>query len=141
MDAVEDKQGSRKYFIRFRKMQNMITVPFFISIIISAAIGTLPVLGPVISGLSAGLMIGRKNTAMVVGFLGAIIGGVFCRIFLLYPDNAWHFRLLTSLGSLVGEYLEIIIRGNIFFSALYFGLLGILGGFTGVLVSNRIRKL
>jgi len=122
-------------------MQNMITVPFFISIIISAAIGTFPVLGPVISGLSAGIMIGRKDTAMVVGFLGAIIGGVFCRIFLLYPDNAWHFGLLNSLGSLIGEYLEIIIRGNIFFSALYFGLLGILGGFTGVLVSNRIRKL
>jgi len=121
-------------------MQNMITVPFFISIIISAAIGTFPVLGPVISGLSAGIMIGRKDTAMVVGFLGAIIGGVFCRIFLLYPDNAWHFGLLNSLGSLIGEYLEIIIRGNIFFSALYFGLLGILGGFTGVLVSNRIRK-
>ena len=119
----------------------MITVPFFISIIISAAIGTFPVLGPVISGLSAGIMIGRKDTAMVVGFLGAIIGGVFCRIFLLYPDNAWHFGLLNSLGSLIGEYLEIIIRGNIFFSALYFGLLGILGGFTGVLVSNRIRKL
>ena len=118
----------------------MITVPFFISIIISAAIGTFPVLGPVISGLSTGIIIGRKDTAMVVGFLGAIIGGVFCRIFLLYPDNAWHSRLLNSLGSLIGEYLEIIIRGNIFFSALYFGLLGILGGLIGAIIMGHIKK-
>ena len=118
----------------------MITVPFFISIIISAAIGTFPVLGPVISGFSAGIIIGRKDTAMVVGFLGAIIGGVFCRIFLLYPDNAWHFRLLNSLGSLIGEYFEIIIRGNIFFSALYFGLLGILGGLIGAIIMGHIKK-
>lgn len=118
----------------------MLTIPFFISIIINAVIGTFPVLGSVISGLSAGIIIGRKNTAMVVGFLGAIIGGVFCRIFLLYPDNVWHFRLLNLLGSQIGEYLEIIIRGNIFYSALYFGLLGILGGLIGVVIIARIRK-
>ena len=64
----------------------MLTVPFFISIIINATIGTFPLLGPVISGFISGIIIGRKNTAMVVGFLGSIIGGIFCRIFLLYPD-------------------------------------------------------
>lgn len=118
----------------------MLTVPFFISIIINATIGTFPVLGPVISGLSAGIIIGRANTAMIVGFLGAIIGGVWCRIFLLYPDNIWHFRLLNLLGSQIGEFLEIIIRGNIFFSALYFGLLGILGGLIGAVVIGQVRK-
>ena len=118
----------------------MITVPFFISIIVNAAIGTLPVLGPVISGFSAGIIIGRENTAMVIGFLGSIFGGVFCRIFLLYPDNTWHFRLLQLLGSNIGEYLEVIIRGNIFFSALYFGLLGMLGGFLGALLSLELKN-
>ena len=118
----------------------MITVPFFISIIVNAAIGTLPVLGPVISGFSAGIIIGRENTAMVIGFLGSIFGGVFCRIFLLYPDNTWHFRLLQLLGSNIGEYLEVIIRGNIFFSALYFGLLGILGGYLGALLSLELKN-
>ena len=118
----------------------MITVPFFISIIVNTALGTLPVLGPVISGFSAGIIIGRENTAMVIGFLGAIFGGIFCRIFLLYPDNVWHFRLLNLLGDNIGDYLEIIIRGNIFFSSLYFGLLGILGGFLGALVIIRIKK-
>ena len=118
----------------------MITVPFFISIIVNTALGTLPVLGPVISGFSAGIIIGRENTAMVIGFLGAIFGGIFCRIFLLYPDNTWHFRLLQLLGSNIGEYLEVIIRGNIFFSALYFGLLGMLGGFLGALLSLELKN-
>lgn len=118
----------------------MISVPFFISSMISAAIGTLPVFGPLVSGISAGIIIGRKNTAMVVGFLGSTLGGVFCRIFLLYPENVWHLRLLNLLGKQIGEYLEIIIRGNIFFSALYFGLLGILGGLIGALVITWIKK-
>lgn len=118
----------------------MVTVPFFISIIVNAAIGTFPVLGPVVSGFSAGIVIGRENTAMVIGFLGSIFGGVFCRIFLLYPDNIWHFRLLQLLGSNIGEYLEVIIRGNIFFSALYFGLLGILGGYLGALLSLELKN-
>lgn len=119
----------------------MITVPFFVSIILSTAIGTLPIIGPIISGLSAGLLIGRKDTAMIIGFLGSILGGVFCRIFLLYPGNVWHFRLLNSMGSKTGDYFEMIIRGNIFFSALYFGLLGILGGLIGTIVITRIKKL
>jgi len=118
----------------------MVTVPFFISIIVNAAIGTFPVLGPVLSGFSAGIVIGRENTAMVIGFLGSIFGGVFCRIFLLYPDNIWHSRLLQLLGSNIGEYLEVIIRGNIFFSALYFGLLGILGGYLGALLSLELKN-
>jgi hypothetical protein len=121
-------------------MQNMISVPFFISIAISSAIGTFPLLGPLLSGLSAGLIIGRKDTSMVVGFLGSILGGVFCRIFLLYPENVWHFRLLNLFGKQIGEYLEIVIRGNIFFSALYFGLLGILGGLLGAVIIGQIKK-
>jgi len=118
----------------------MITVPFFVSIILSAFIGTFPIFGPLISGFSAGAIISKKNIAMVVGFLGAIIGGVFCRIFLLYPNNTWHFRILNSFGNQMGKYLEVIIRGNIFFSALYFGLLGILGAYIGSFAITCIKK-
>ena len=118
----------------------MITAPFLISVIISAVFGTFPILGPFVSGIAAGITIGQKNTAMVIGFLGAIIGGVFCRIFLLYPDNIWHFRLLNSFGSQIEKYLENIIRGNIFFSALYFGSLGILGGLIGWVIMGHIKS-
>jgi hypothetical protein len=120
-------------------MQNMITVPFLITIIIGTAIGTFPLVGPLFSGLSAGIIIGRRDTAMVIAFLGTILGGVFCRIFLLYPENIWHFHLLYLLGNNIGDYLELIIRGNIFFSALYFGILGILGGLMGVNIISKIR--
>jgi hypothetical protein len=118
----------------------MLTIPFLVSIFINAIIGTLPVLGPLLSGILIGMIVRKKNLAMVVAFIGSIMGGVFCRIFLLYPDNEWHRYLLNILGSQVGQYAGIIIRGNIFFFALYFGLLGIMGGFTGALFINRIRK-
>jgi len=118
----------------------MLTIPFLVSIFINTIIGTLPVLGPLLSGILIGMIVRKKNLAMVVAFIGSIMGGVFCRIFLLYPDNEWHRYLLNILGSQVGRYAGIIIRGNIFFFALYFGLLGIMGGFTGALFINRIRK-
>lgn len=118
----------------------MLTIPFLISIILNAAIGTLPVLGPILSGIFVGAMIGKKNPAMVVGFLGAIIGGVFCRIFLFYPENVWYRYLLNLLGSEAGKYAERVILSNIFFFALYFGLLGLLGGFVGAFVMNKMVK-
>lgn len=76
---------------------------------------------------------------MAVGFLGAIIGGVFSRTFLLYSDIGWHHRLLHAFGYTSGHYTGMVIQGNIFFSALYFGLLGLSGGFAGVYLFKRIK--
>lgn len=119
----------------------MLTVPFLISIVLNALIGTLPLLGPMVSGFLVGILIGKKNPAMVVGFLGAIIGGVFCRVFLFYPDNGWHHFLLNFFGQQSGQYAGIVIRGNPFFFALYFGLLGMLGGLASAFVLNKMKNI
>jgi hypothetical protein len=118
----------------------MLTIPFLISIGANALIGTLPVLGPIISGFLIGAIIGRKDSAMVVGFLGAIIGGVFCRIFLLNSAYGWHHHLLGLLGNGIGQYAEIIIRGNPFYFVLYFGFLGMVGGLAGALIQNKMKQ-
>ncbi len=115
----------------------MLTIPFLLSIILNALIGTIPLIGPILSGFLVGVIIGKKYPAMVIGFLGAIIGGVFCRIFLLFPDNIWHNNLLFLLGDEFAHYFAKIIQGNPFYFMLYFGLLGIIGGFIGQLVQTK----
>lgn len=107
--------------------------------IVSTLIGTLPLLGPVISGFFAGIMIRKRSPALVVGFLGVMIGGIFCRILLLYPDNSWHQDLLDIFGNKIGHLSGIIIQGNPFFFALYFGLLGTLGGYTGAFLFGKTK--
>jgi hypothetical protein len=119
----------------------MLTIPFLLSIFLNAVIGTIPFLGPVIAGFLIGILIGKKNPAMVVGFLGAIIGGVFCRVFLSYPDNGWYHHLLNLFGHKSGQCAGMIIQGSPFFFALYFGLLGILGGLTGSFFLNKMKDL
>ncbi len=118
----------------------MVTIPFLITIVCNAFIGTLPLLGPVIAGFLAGLLIRKVPPAMVVGFLGAIIGGIFSRTFLLYSNHGWHYRLLHEFGYTSGYYIGLILEGNVFFSALYFGLLGLSGGFAGAYLFKRIKE-
>lgn len=118
----------------------MLTIPFLISILLNAVVGTLPVVGPIIAGLVTALLIREKNTAMVVSFLAAIIGGVLCRIFLLYSDSGWHHWLLNIFGFSWGSYTALVIEGNIFFFSLYFGLLGLSGGLVGAYFFNMMFK-
>jgi len=118
----------------------MLTIPFLLSIILNALIGIIPIMGPMSSGFLVGAIIGKKNQAMVVGFLGAIIGGVFCRIFLLFPDNEWHYNLLNLLGNELANYFGKIIQGNPFYFMLYFGSLGIIGGFIGGFILTKTRN-
>ncbi|MFW6149463.1 MAG: hypothetical protein ACOC6D_06365 [Atribacterota bacterium] len=118
----------------------MLTIPFLLSIILNALIGTIPLLGPMLSGFLVGIIVEKKYPAMVIGFLGAIIGGVFCRIFLLFPDNVWHYNLLYLFGGEFAHYFTKIIQGNPFYFMLYFGFLGIIGGFIGQLVLVKTRN-
>ena len=113
------------------------TIPFFLSMITSTLIGTLPLLGPVISGFLPGIMIKKKSPALAVGFLGTIMGGIFCRIMLLYPENSWTQELLYLFGDQIGYLTEMIVQGNPFFFALYFGLLGTLGGLAGAILFRK----
>ena len=117
----------------------MLTIPFLLSIVLNASIGTIPLMGPILSGSLAGVIIGKKYPAMVVGFLGVIIGGIFCRIFLLFPDNDWHYNLLYFWGDELAFYFTKIIQGNPFYFLLYFGLSGIMGGFIGWIALTKIR--
>lgn len=118
----------------------MLTILFLISILLNAVLGTLPVIGPIIAGFVTALLIREKNSAMVVSFLAAIIGGVLCRVFLLYSNNGWHHWLLNLFGYSLGRYTALVIEGNIFFFALYFGLLGLSGGLVGAYFFNMMFK-
>ncbi len=118
----------------------MVTIIFLITIIFNTALGTIPLLGPVISGVFTGLLAGTRDLAMAIAFWGAIIGGALCRSFLNYAENTWHYYLLNIFGKTAAHYAGLIIRGNLFFLALYFGLAGVSGAFTGSFLRNKIKK-
>lgn len=118
----------------------MVTVILLFAIFVNTLLGTLPLFGPMISGMVMGMIIGEKDLARVISFLGAIIGGVWSRILLSYPQNTWHQYLLTFFGKTAAYYAEIIIKGNLFFLVFYFGLLGVLGAYSGVLIKNYLKK-
>lgn len=119
----------------------MVTIIFMITIIFNTALGTIPLLGPVISGIIAGFLAGKRDMAMAIAFWGAIIGGALGRVFLNYSENTWHHYLLNIFGKTVANYTKIIIiRGNLFFLALYFGLASILGAFIGAFLKNKFKK-
>jgi hypothetical protein len=118
----------------------MVTIIFLITIIFNTALGTIPLLGPVISGVFTGLLAGTRDLAMAIAFWGAIIGGALCRVFLNYTGNTWHYHLLNIFGKTIAHYTEIVVRGNLFFLALYFGLAGISGAFIGAFLKNKIKN-
>ena len=119
---------------------HMVTIFLSLAIFINTLLGTLPLIGPFISGVLMGIIIGKKELAMVVGFWGAVIGGAFSKIFLSFPQNRWHQNLLTAFGEKIAHYLQLIMVGNLFWSVLYFGLLGILGSYTGALLKDRFKE-
>ncbi|MDD3657034.1 MAG: hypothetical protein PHI72_09800 [Atribacterota bacterium] len=119
----------------------MVTIILLLTIVATAVLGTLPLFGPILSGALAGFMAAKKEPALVIGFLGAIIGGVFCRILFSYSENTWHQNLITLFGSRAAHYTEIIIRGNLFSLVLYFGLIGLIGAYAGIFLSNRRKKV
>lgn len=118
----------------------MVTVVFLLTVVLNTVIGTIPFLGPLFSGFFTGIIAEKKDLAMAVAFWGGVIGGALCRIFLNYPRNFWHHYLLNIFGKTAAHYIEIIIRGNLFFLALYFGLTGILGAFIGAFLKNQIKR-
>jgi len=118
----------------------MITIIFLITIFFNTVLGTMPLVGPVISGIFAGILSKRRDLSMAIAFWGGVIGGALCRILLNYPANNWHHYLLNIFGEKVAHYTEIIIRGNLFFLSLYFGLAGISGAFVGAFSKNKIKK-
>lgn len=117
----------------------MTTFVFILIIFLNTLIGTIPIAGPFISGIVAGVLIGKKELAPAVAFWGAIIGGVLCRTFLSYPHNVWHRYLLTIFGNTMADYFQNIINGNHFYLVLYFGLINIAGAYLGVFIKNRLK--
>lgn len=118
----------------------MVTIFILLTIIFNAILGTLPLLGPAISGMISGIMVGKRDLALVIAFWGAVIGGVFTRIFLNFPENSWHKYLLNLLGQQAAHQTEIILKGSLFYLVLYFGLAGVSGAYLGVLLKNSYKK-
>ena len=118
----------------------MVTTILLITIFLNIALGTIPLAGPVISGIFTGLLADTRDLAMAIAFWGAIIGGALCRVFFNYAGNIWHHYLLNLFGKTAAHYTELVIRGNLFFLALYFGLTGVLGTFIGAFLKNKIKK-
>lgn len=108
------------------------------TIILNTVLGTLPILGPIVSGIIIGFLTGKKDLAVAVSFLGAIIGGVFCRIAFVYFDSLFSRVLLSSFGQSIAHYTERIITGNLFSLVIYFGLTGIAGAFIGNFMRNKV---
>lgn len=118
----------------------MVAIFLFLTIFLNTFLGTLPLIGPLISGALMGIIIGKKELAMVVGFWGAVIGGALSKISLSFPQNRWHQKLLTAFGGEIAHYLQLIMEGNLFLQAVYFGLLGILGTYVGALLKNKFKE-
>ena len=118
----------------------MVTIIFLITIFSNIVLGTIPLVGPVISGVLTGFLVGKRDLSMAIAFWGAIIGGALCRVFLNYAGNTWHHYLLNIFGKTIAHYTEIVVRGNLFFLALYFGLAGVFGAFIGAFLKNKIKK-
>ena len=116
------------------------TIIVLLNISLNTVFGAIPLLGPIFSGIVAGVLIGKKEPAPVIAFWGAIIGGVFCRTLLSYPQNPWHQYLLTIFGKKIADYSQIVIKGNHFYLVLYFGLANIIGAYLGVFLKNRAKK-
>lgn len=118
----------------------MVTIFILLTIIFNAILGTLPLLGPVIAGMVSGIIVGIRDLALVIAFWGAVIGGVFARIFLNFPENSWHKYLLNLFGQQAAHQTEIIFKGSLFYLVLYFGLAGVSGAYLGVLLKNSYKK-
>ena len=118
----------------------MVTIFLLLTIIINALLGTLPLIGPIISGILMGIIIGKKELAMVIGFWGAVMGGAFSKIFLSFPQDRWHQKLLTAFGEEIAHYMQLIMEGNLFLLALYFGLAGILSTYAGASLKSKFKE-
>ena len=103
-----------------------------------AVLSPIPILGPITAGFIGGVIAGG---GVVRGLLAGFFSGTIVAIFA--------GAILTGAGALLGAIVdgwEMIVLGGItgavlgagiFVCALYFGLLGVLGGIPGALLRPR----
>ena len=102
----------------------MITTVLLITIFLNIAIGTIPLAGPVISGVFTGLLAGTRDLAMAIAFWGAIIGGALSELF-----QIWKYLASLSIKyfwqnscTLYGTHYQrkSLFPGTLFWSGRYF---------------------
>jgi len=118
----------------------MLILAIVVGAIAMVVLSPIPILGPVIAGFIAGVIAGGGVIrGLLAGFFSGTIIAIFAGV------------IFTAVGAMLGAIVdgwETIVLGGItgavlgagmFVCALYFGLLGVLGGIPGALLRPRRR--
>ena len=108
-----------------------------VGIIAMSVLGLIPLFGPILAGFITGLIVKKTGKGALAGFLSGSFGGILALFILPGLGGVLGTAFGGILGGTLGGIFGAILGGGIFISTLYFGLLGLIGGALGGLVSSR----
>jgi len=115
----------------------MLFVAVIIGALLMALMARIPFFGPIGAGFIAGLIAGGAGRGLVAGLLSGTIGTILATL-AVTGAGAWLGGLMFGApGALAGGAVAVVLAGGFLVLGAYFGLLGLVGGFFGGLISRR----
>jgi hypothetical protein len=115
----------------------MLFVAVVVGAFLMAILARIPFFGPIIAGLIAGLIARGAGRGLVAGLLSGTAVAILAT-FALTGAGAWLGGLMFGApGVVAGGAIAMVLAGGILILGAYFGLLGLVGGFFGGLISRR----
>lgn len=115
----------------------MLLVAVIVGAFLMAALARIPFFGPIVAGFIAGLIARGAGRGLVAGLLSGAASAVLATL-AMTGAGAWLGGLMFGApGAVAGGTIAMVLAGGILILGAYFGLLGLVGGFFGGLISRR----
>ena len=109
----------------------MFLMAVFVGAIAMALLGYIPVIGYILAGFLAGIIVKDAGGGALAGFLSGTIQGVIATVFFTAMDGVWGAVFGYPPGALPSVILRAASGGIIIIAMLYCGILGLVGGAIG----------
>ncbi len=115
----------------------MIVLAVMVGAILMAVLGEIPIVGPMIAGFVAGVMVGGIGRGALAGFLSGTFLAVLATIILATSGVFIGGLAMGPTGAAAGGLAGVVMGAGFFIAELYFGILGLVGGIIGGALRKR----
>jgi hypothetical protein len=115
----------------------MLFLAIIVGAFLMALMARIPFFGPIAAGFIAGLIARGGVRGLVAGLLSGCIVAVLAAIGVTGAGLWLGGVMFGPAGAAAGGIIAAAIGGGLLILGAYFGVLGLLGGFLGGLISRR----
>jgi hypothetical protein len=115
----------------------MLFVAVLVGAFLMALMARMPFFGPIVAGLIAGLIARGPGRGLVAGLLSGAAAAILATLALTGAGTWLGGLMFGAPGAVAGGTVAMVLAGGILILGAYFGLLGLVGGFFGGLISRR----